>query len=200
MAFSESESSEKSNEYIKKQKNFDILNKEKDKKDDFSKIINDSNDEENQNNIKNSENGVINNKDAKHITKIYKIIIRTLESFIEKNYSNYKFVDSALGVIYSHIKAYLSSLKDEKSIKDKKVDKENNIQKILYEFQIDNLNQQIKELKHEIELLGANETNKFYDGSPKKYKIYNYLKRKNMKLENKTKLDELKYLICIKDQ
>jgi len=200
MAFSESESSEKSNEYIKKHKNFDILNKEKDKKDDYSKIINDSNDEENQNNIKNSENGVINNKDAKHITKIYKIIIKTLESFIEKNYSNFKFVDSALGVIYSYIKAYLSSLKDEKSIKDKKADKENNIQKILYEFQIDNLNQQIKELKHEIELLGANETNKFYDGSPKKYKIYNYLKRKNMKLENKTKLDELKYLICIKDQ
>ena len=121
MAFSESESSEKSNEYIKKHKNFDILNKEKDKKVDYSKIINDSNDEENQNNIKNSENGVINNKDAKHITKIYKIIIRTLESFIEKNYSNFKFVDSALGVIYSHIKAYLSSLKDEKSIKIKKL-------------------------------------------------------------------------------
>ena len=78
--------------------------------------------------------------------------------------------------------------KNKKNKKNKKKDKANNNEK------------DTKELKHEIELLGANETNKFYDGSPKKYKIYNYLKRKNMKLENKTKLDELKYLICIKDQ
>ena len=60
------------------------------------------------------------------------------------------------------------------------------------EFKIDDLNQQIKDLKYEIELLNTNESNKLDIGSPKKFKIYNYLKKKNLKLENKTRLDKFK--------
>ena len=125
-----------------------------------------------------------------------------LENFIEKNYSNVRFVNDALKTIYSHIKIFLESFKDSKNKKDKKIDNndDNNNQKILYEVKINGLNQQIKELKHELELLNTNESNKFDNVTPKKFKIYNYLKKKNLKLENKTKIDEYKYLLCIEDQ
>ena len=199
MEFSDSESSEKNNS-----ENINLLKKaysDKKKKNpinDLSRSINESKNDDNNKEIKNSEKDLFKNQYIRNITKTYKYITRTLEEFIEKNYSNYKFVNSSLKVIYSHIKIYLSSLKKSKT-KDKRNDNNDN-QNLFYQFQIDDLNQQIKDLKYEIGLLSSKENNNIEDGSPKKFKIYTYLKRKNLRLSNKTKLDEYKYLLCIKDQ
>ena len=199
MEFSDSESSEKNNS-----ENINLLKKaysDKKKKNpinDLSRSINESKNDDNNKEIKNSEKDLFKNQYIRNITKTYKYITRTLEEFIEKNYSNYKFVNSSLKVIYSHIKIYLSSLKKSKT-KDKRNDNKDN-QNLFYQFQIDDLNQQIKDLKYEIGLLSSKENNNIEDGSPKKFKIYTYLKRKNLRLSNKTKLDEYKYLLCIKDQ
>ena len=150
MEFSDSESSEKNNS-----ENINLLKKaysDKKKKNpinDLSRSINESKNEDNNKEIKNSEKDLFKNQYIRNITKTYKYITRTLEEFIEKNYSNYKFVNSSLKVIYSHIKIYLSSLKKSKT-KDKRNDNNDN-QNLFYQFQIDDLNQQIKDLKYEID-------------------------------------------------
>lgn len=199
MSFSDSEFSEKKEEKSKAKKRF--INSETKKQKKIYNSLNNSKDlENNKNNIKTKENDLSNDQDVKNITNIYRYITKTLENFIEKNYSNTKFVNNSLREIYSHIKTYLSSLSGVKNIKDKKTNTDNNEQNILYKFKIDDLNQQVNDLKQEIELLSNNETNKLDDGSQKKFKIYNYLKKKNLKLENKTKLDEFKYLLCIQNQ
>jgi lipopolysaccharide export LptBFGC system permease protein LptF len=87
------------------------------------------------------------------------------------------YVNSSLKAIYSHIKIYLDSLKKSK---DKK--KDDNNQNLIYQLKIDDLNQQIKDLKYEIELLGSKENSNIDDGSPKKFKIYSYLKKKEFKI------------------
>ena len=199
MAFSETDSSEINDENIQpKKQSYSIKKNQNDK---LYKSINelkdDDDNDEIRNNIRIKESDISNNQDAKNITKIYKYITKTLENFIEKNYSNFKLVNNSLKAIYSHIKIYLSSLN--KKWKEKN-NKDNDNQNLLYDFKISDLNQQIKDLKYEIELLNSNETNRLDDGSPLKFKIYNYLKKKNLKLENKTKLDEFKYLLCIKEQ
>ena len=199
MAFSETDSSEINDENVQpKKQSYSIKKNQNDK---LYKSINelkdDDDNDEIRNNIRIKESDISNNQDAKNITKIYKYITKTLENFIEKNYSNFKLVNNSLKAIYSHIKIYLSSLN--KKWKEKN-NKDNDNQNLLYEFKISDLNQQIKDLKYEIELLNSNETNRLDDGSPLKFKIYNYLKKKNLKLENKTKLDEFKYLLCIKEQ
>ena len=200
MSFFDSDSSEKIENNNKNYTKYVNSEKKKKKNDKLFKSLNISKNDETKKNIKTSENDISTNQEAKTITKIYKYITRTLENFIEKNYSNYKFVNNSLKTIYSHIKVYLESLKEIKKPNDKKNTTDDENQKILYEFKIDRLTQQIKELKQEISLLCTNETNKFEAGFPKKFKIYNYLKKKNLKLENKTKLDEFKYLLCIKEQ
>ena len=195
MEFSDSESSEKNgNENINLIKKSYSVQKKKNPINELSKSLNESK-EDNKDKNKNSQKDLFKNHYVKSITKTYKYITRTLESFIEKNYSDYKFVNSSLKAIYSHIKIYLDSLKKSK---DKK--KDDNNQNLIYQLKIDDLNQQIKDLKYEIELLGSKENSNIDDGSPKKFKIYSYLKKKNLRLENKTKLDEYKYLLCIKDQ
>ena len=197
MSFSVSESSEKSDK-IKKQ--FYSTNKQNAKKNKLYKSINSEYNEEDSNKInKTKEDDFNDNNDIRSITKIYKYITKTLEKFIEKNYSQVIFVNNTLRMIYSHIKVLLSSLKKEKNSEQKNDTLDNN-QKLLYEIKINDLNQQLKDLKYEFNLLNTNESNKLDDLSPKKFKIYNYLKRKNLKLENKTKIDEFKYLLCIKEQ
>lgn len=205
MSFSDSDYSDKTEGNIKRIKKLNKTNKGKNKDNNYYDTINDLDDDEIRDMIKNQENedDITNNKDIKNITKTYRYITKMLENFIEKNYSNVRFVNEALKTIYSHIKIFLESFKDTKNKKDKKKENnndENNNQKILYEVKINGLNQQIKELKHELELLNSNESNKFDSSSPRKFKIYNYLKKKNLKLENKTKIDEYKYLLCIEDQ
>lgn len=197
MSFSVSESSEKSDK-IKKQ--FYSTKKQNSKKNKLYKSINSEYNEEDSNKInKTKEDDFNDNNDIRSITKIYKYITKTLEKFIEKNYSQVIFVNNTLRMIYSHIKVLLSSLKKEKNSEQKNDTLDNN-QKLLYEIKINDLNQQLKDLKYEFNLLNTNESNKLDDLSPKKFKIYNYLKRKNLKLENKTKIDEFKYLLCIKEQ
>ena len=197
MSFSVSESSEKSDK-IKNQ--FYSTNKQNAKKNKLYKSINSEYNEEDSNKInKTKEDDFNDNNDIRSITKIYKYITKTLEKFIEKNYSQVIFVNNTLRMIYSHIKVLLSSLKKEKNSEQKNDTLDNN-QKLLYEIKINDLNQQLKDLKYEFNLLNTNESNKLDDLSPKKFKIYNYLKRKNLKLENKTKIDEFKYLLCIKEQ
>jgi len=205
MSFSDSDYSDKTEGNIKRIRKLNKTNKGKNKDNNYYDTINDLDDDEIRDMIKNQENedDITNNKDIKNITKTYRYITKMLEDFIEKNYSNVKFVNEALKTIYSHIKIFLESFKHTKNKKDKKKENnndENNNQKILYEVKINGLNQQIKELKHELELLNTNESNKFDSSSPRKFKIYNYLKKKNLKLENKTKIDEYKYLLCIEDQ
>ena len=197
MSFSVSESSEKSDK-IKKQ--FYSTKKQNAKKNKLYESINSEYNEEDSNKInKTKEDDFNDNNDIRSITKIYKYITKTLEKFIEKNYSQVIFVNNTLRMIYSHIKVLLSSLKKEKNSEQKNDTLDNN-QKLLYEIKINDLNQQLKDLKYEFNLLNTNESNKLDDLSPKKFKIYNYLKRKNLKLENKTKIDEFKYLLCIKEQ
>ena len=199
MSSSDYESSDNYEENTRKYRRHHNSEKRKKKKNELYNSLNVSKGDETKNNIKKTENDLSNEQDIKNITRVYKYITRTLETFIEKNYSNCKLVNNSLKTIYSHIKIFISSLNESKP-KDKPNNEEDNNQKILYEIKIDGLNQQIKELKHELELLSTNESNKLNDGSPKKYKIYNYLKKKHLKLENKTKLDEYKYLLCIKEQ
>ena len=197
MSFSVSESSEKSDK-IKNQ--FYSTKKQNAKKNKLYKSINSEYNEEDSNKInKTKEDDFNDNNDIRSITKIYKYITKTLEKFIEKNYSQVIFVNNTLRMIYSHIKVLLSSLKKEKNSEQKNDTLDNN-QKLLYEIKINDLNQQLKDLKYEFNLLNTNESNKLDDLSPKKFKIYNYFKRKNLKLENKTKIDEFKYLLCIKEQ
>ena len=197
MSFSVSESSEQGDknkkEYYSKTKQNEKTNKI------YKKINNHFNEEESNKITKENEDDLNDNNSIRSITKIYKYITKTLEKFIEKNYTQVIFVNNTLRTIYSHIKVFLSSLKkDNKS--EQKNDTFDNNQKILYEIKIDDLNQQLKDLKYEFELLNTNDTNKFDELSPKKFKIYNYLKKKNLKLEYKTKIDEFKYLLCIQDQ
>ena len=192
MSFSDSDYSDKTEGNIKRIRKLNKTNKGKNKDNNYYDTINDLDDDEIRDMIKNQENedDITNNKDIKNITKTYRYITKMLEDFIEKNYSNVKFVNEALKTIYSHIKIFLESFKHTKNKKDKKKENnndENNNQKILYEVKINGLNQQIKELKHELELLNTNESNKFDSSSPRKFKIYNYLKKKNLKLENKQK-------------
>ena len=197
MSFSVSESSEKSDKIKKQFYSTKIQNAKKNK---LYKSINSEYNEEDSNKInKTKEDDFNDNNDIRSITKIYKYITKTLEKFIEKNYSQVIFVNNTLRMIYSHIKVLLSSLKKEKNSEQKNDTLDNN-QKLLYEIKINDLNQQLKDLKYEFNLLNTNESNKLDDLSPKKFKIYNYLKRKNLKLENKTKIDEFKYLLCIKEQ
>ena len=197
MSFSISESSEQSDNIKKPSYS---TKKQKAKKNKLYKSINNEfNEEDSNKNNKTNEDDLNDSNGINSITKIYKYITKTLEKFIEKNYSRVIFVNNTLRMIYSHIKVLLSSLKKEKNSTQKNDTLDNN-QKILYEIKINDLNQQLKELKHEFNLLNTNETNKLDDLSPKKFKIYNYLKKKNMKLENKNKIDEFKYLLCIKDQ
>ena len=191
MSFSDSDYSDKTEGNIKRIRTLNRTNKGNYKNNYYNDAINDLDDDEIKDIIKTqeNENDVTNNKDIKNITKTYKYITKMLENFIEKNYSNVRFVNDALKIVYSHIKIFLESFKDSNKKKEKKNDNKDDIdnQKILYEIKIDGLNQQIKELKHELELLNINESNKFDDGSPRKFKIYNYLKKKNLKLENKQK-------------
>ena len=202
MAFSDSESSELNDENSKEKKRSNSSKKKKNPNNKLYKSINELKDDSDEikKNTKIKENDSSNNQEAKNVTKIYRYITKILENFIEKNFSNCKFVNNALKTIYSHIKVYLSSLNESKKAKDKQNNKNDKNKSLLYEFKIDDLNQQIKDLKYEIELLNTNESNKLDIGSPKKFKIYNYLKKKNLKLENKTRLDEFKYLLYIKEQ
>ena len=202
MAFSDSESSEINDENIRENKRSYSTRKKKNPNNKLYKSINQLKDDSDEikKNTKIKENDISNNREAKSITKTYKYITKTLESFIEKNFSNFKFVNNALKAIYSQIRVYIASLNESKKTKEKQNNKTDKNQNLLYEFKIDDLNQQIKDLKYEIELLNTNESNKLDIGSPKKFKIYNYLKKKNLKLENKTKLDEIKYLLYIKEQ
>ena len=197
MSFSVSESSEQSDK-IKKE--YFSTKKEKAKKNKLYETINNEFNEEKSNKInKTNEDDVNDNNNIRSITKIYKYITKTLEKFIEKNYNQVILVNNTLRMIYSHIKVLLSSLKKDKN-SEQKTDTFDNNQKILYEIKINDLNQQLKDLKYEFDLLNTNETNNLDEFSPKKCKIYNYLKKKNLKLENKTKIDEFKYLLCIKEQ
>ena len=177
----------------------DITKSENDQLDQSLKIINKYSDKNSNKNIKNKKIYISDEKNEKNITKLYKHITKTLEKFIEKNYSDIPFVNSSLKMIFSHIKALLSSLEKTKNIKEK-IKKNEDDKNILYEFKIDDLNQQIKDLKYELELLNINGENKYDDTSLKKYKIYTYLKKKNSKIENKSKLEEFKYLLYIQEQ
>ena len=154
------------------------MKKQKAKKNKLYNSINSEYNEEDSNKInKTKEDDFNDNNDIRSITKIYKYITKTLEKFIEKNYSQVIFVNNTLRMIYSHIKVLLSSLKKEKNSEQKNDTLDNN-QKLLYEIKINDLNQQLKDLKYEFNLLNTNESNKLDDLSPKKFKIYNYLKRK----------------------
>ena len=203
MSFSISESSEKSEKNQKRIKNYYSAKKEREKENKVYKTLNnDLNEDERIPINKKNEDDLDDSNNIRSITKIYKYITKSLETFIEKNYNQAIFVNNALRTIYSHIKVYLSSLKKENKNKQKNgtIDTIDSNQKILYEIKINDLNQQLNDLKYEMELLSTNETNKLDDSLPKKFKIYNYLKKKYLKLENKSKLDEFKYLLCIKDQ
>ena len=150
MSFSVSESSEKSDK-IKKQ--FYSTKKQNAKKNKLYKSINSEYNEEDSNKInKTKEDDFNDNNDIRSITKIYKYITKTLEKFIEKNYSQVIFVNNTLRMIYSHIKVLLSSLKKEKNSEQKNDTLDNN-QKLLYEIKINDLNQQLKDLKYEFNLL-----------------------------------------------
>ena len=203
MALSDAESSEISGENAERIKRTYSTKKNNNQNDKLFKSLNEFKDDDNKEIKKYDRINEINlsdEEDAKNITIIYKYITRTLENFIEKNYSNFKFLKNSLKTIYSHIKAYIESLNQVRKENNKQNQKDDNNQNLLYEFKISYLNQQIKDLKYEIELLSSNEKYWLDDNSPKKYKIYNYLKKKNVKLQNKTKLDEFKYLLCIKEQ
>ena len=203
MSFSISESSEKSEKNQKRIKNYYSAKKEREKENKAYKTLNNDLNEDESNPInKKNEDDLDDSNNIRSITKIYKYITKALETFIEKNYNQAIFVNNALRTIYSHIKVYLSSLKKENKNEQKNgtIDTIDSNQKILYEIKINDLNQQLNDLKYEMELLSTNETNKLDDSLPKKFKIYNYLKKKYLKLENKSKLDEFKYLLCIKDQ
>ena len=182
MSLSDSDYSIKKKSYFS-QKEEDYSKSEKSNVEENSpKSINKYSDKVSVKKIKKDDN-LSDNNNVKNITKLYKFITKTLEKFIEKNYSNVAFVNSSLKMIYSHIKVFISSLDKTKNKKEKQK-KNDNDKKILYEFQIDDLNQQVKDLKYEIELLNTNETDKINDNSLKKYKIYTYLKKKNSNLEN----------------
>jgi len=135
----------------------------------------------------------------------------TLENFIEKYKGNNKLIFINLNKIYSYINSLMSSLTNKnKTKKSQEINddiKENivsdNLEKtshFLYELKIDELNKKIKELNQEIELLTVNEDNKNGIKLNKRYTLYGMLKRKIADLEDKLKLNEFKYLLCIKEQ
>ena len=150
----------------------------------------------------------INNDDVLTINDSIK---STLENFIEKYKGNNKLIFINLNKIYSYINSLISSLTNKnKTKKSQEINddiKENilsdNLEKtshFLYELKIDELNKKIKELNQEIELLTVNEDNKNGIKLNKRYTLYGMLKRKIADLEDKLKLNEFKYLLCIKEQ
>jgi len=197
MSFSDSDFSVKNQSYYS-QKEDDLEKSERNQKEQSPKSLNKYFDKKYRKKNKNKADDFNDNKNSKNVTKLYKLITKTLEKFIEKYYSDIPFVISTLKLIFSNIKSLLSSLNKEK-LKEKQKKQEDN-KNILYEFKIDDLNQQIKELKYELELLNTDESNKFNDNSQKKYKIYTYLKKKNSVLQNKSKLEQFKYLLYIREQ
>ena len=145
-----------------------------------------------------------NTLDSEDFSAFFENIKNLIEDFIEKNNTNNKLIISTIMKIYSYINSLLNSLTKNNDIailnnnlEDSKNNLENYKLKVSYEIRIDELNKKIKELYHEIELLNVNEENK---KNFKNFGVYNSLKRKIFELESKLKLDEFKYLLCIKEQ
>ena len=121
MSFSISESSEKSEKNQKRIKNYYSAKKEREKENKVYKTLNNDLNEDESNPInKKNEDDLDDSNNIRSITKIYKYITKSLETFIEKNYNQAIFVNNALRTIYSHIKVYLSSLKKENKNEQKK--------------------------------------------------------------------------------
>lgn len=158
----------------------------------------------------------INNDD---VLTLNDYIQSALKNFIEKYKGNNKLIYINLNKIYSYINSLISSLtnknknrknqeiNDEKkdnilsvNLENSKKNKLKNNSNFLYELKIDELNKKIKELNQEIELLTVNEDNKKGIKLNKRYTLYGVLKRKISDLEDKLKLNEFKYLLCIKEQ
>ena len=166
-----------------------------------------SNKDKNFNEIKtiNIKNKLLSNlSDSKEFSTFFENIKNLIENFIEKNNTNNKLIFSNIMKIYSYINSLLISLTKNNeitilnnSLENSKNNLENYKLKISYENKIDELNKKIKELHHEIELLNVNEENK---KNFKNFGVYSTLKRKIFELESKLKLNEMKYLLCIKEQ
>ena len=129
-------------------------------------------------------------------------IMLTLKNFVEKNKGNNKYIYTNLNKIYSLINSFISSLSNNDNAKNKEInegEKDNKIKcenkiNLLYEIKIDELNKKIKDLSKELESLTTKGEIK------KNNRIIFLLKKKNSELENKLKLNEFKYLLCIKEQ
>ena len=144
------------------------------------------------------------NSDSEEFSTFFEYIKNLIENFIKKNNTNIKLIFSTIMKIKSFTNSLLNSLTKSSDIVilDKNLEESKNILenyklKVSYEIKIDELNKKIKELYHEIELLNINEENK---KNYKNFGIYNSLKRKIFELESKLKLEEFKYLLCIKEQ
>ena len=159
----------------------------------------------------------INNNDFKYSSnpeenlKIYKNIKRKIKDFIENNYNNTKLLFSSLNYIYSFINSFFSSLSKIIDKNQENNDEENDKQKskdilldnnpiVLYELKIDELNKKINDLNHEIKILTMNNENTKSHQAPKILGENHLLKKKILELESKIKLNEFKYLLCIKEQ
>ncbi len=137
---------------------------------------------------------------------IYEKIKYTLENFIEINKGNNKLLFKTLNQIYNYINSRLcllsknnETINSQKNVENSKNNWVDYKSKILYEMKIDELNRKIKELNHRIELLNMNDDSKKNDIINKKFGSYNSLKKKIFQLESKLKLNEFKYLLCIKE-
>ena len=138
---------------------------------------------------------------------IYEEIKNEIENFIEKNNTNNELIISTLTQILSFINSLFSSLLKTNKSKISKNNLENSKNdildlryKIIYEARIEQQNKRIKQLKQEIELLNMNNINDESKKSSRQFIVYNSLKKKIFELENKLKINEYKYLLCIKEQ
>ena len=139
--------------------------------------------------------------------KTYEKIKYTIENFIQINKENNKLIYRTLNQIFTFINSQIASLNKNNDIVNSKNNYENSNDnwvdfksKILYEMKIHELYIKIKELNHQIELLNMNDESKNNFQISKKFGAYNFLKRKIIELESKLKLNEFKYLLCIKEQ
>ena len=133
-------------------------------------------------NIKSHNNNDLNSSNQEEeILAIYKTIKRKIKDFITSNKADNNFIFSSLNYIYSFINSLFSSFSKKEDSNREMNHKEN-------------------ENKNYLKLLTINNDHSEIYKTSRKILEYNLLKKKILDLENKLKVNEFKYLLCIKEQ
>ena len=140
----------------------------------------------------------VNSKTTNSINNIYQNIIKLFENYVINNSENKIKINEVFISLYHKIKNFFST--QNFNLNEDEKDEIISFLKNSYETQLEELSKKIDELNNEIEIL-TNCNKKIYskDVSNKFHFIFNNYKKKLNEQEEKFKLAEYKYLICIND-